>query len=71
MDMVSAFKFLIILILIIILASLTGGLHFLIKDKDKSTRLARSLTLRVGLSVFLFILLFFGYSMGWITPNFM
>jgi len=70
MDIVSAFKFLVIFILIVILISLTGGLHFLIKDKDESTRLARSLTLRVILSVFLFILIFFGYSMGWITPNF-
>ena len=70
MDIISAFKFLVIFILVVILISLTGGLHFLIKDKDESTRLARSLTLRVILSVFLFVLLFFGYSMGWITPNF-
>jgi len=42
----------------------------IINDKDKSTRMARSLTIRIILSVFLFILLLIGYSMGWITPNF-
>jgi len=44
-------------------------LHFLMKDDDQSTKMAKSLTIRVVLSVFLFILIFFGYSMGWITPN--
>jgi TRAP-type C4-dicarboxylate transport system permease large subunit len=69
MDISVIFKFLIILILAIILISLTKGLHFLMKDDDQSTKMAKSLTIRVVLSVFLFILIFFGYSMGWITPN--
>ena len=69
MDISVVFKFLIIFILIIILISLTKGLHFLMKDDDQSTKMAKSLTIRVVLSVFLFILIFFGYSMGWITPN--
>jgi TRAP-type C4-dicarboxylate transport system permease large subunit len=69
MDISVIFKFLIIFILVIILISLTKGLHFLMKDDDQSTKMAKSLTIRVVLSVFLFILIFFGYSMGWITPN--
>jgi TRAP-type C4-dicarboxylate transport system permease large subunit len=69
MDISVVFKFLIIFILAIILISLTKGLHFLMKDDDQSTKMAKSLTIRVVLSVFLFILIFFGYSMGWITPN--
>ena len=69
MDISVVFKFLIIFILSIILISLTKGLHFLMKDDDQSTKMAKSLTIRVVLSVFLFILIFFGYSMGWITPN--
>jgi phosphoglycerol transferase MdoB-like AlkP superfamily enzyme len=69
MDISVIFKFLIIFILSIILISLTKGLHFLMKDDDQSTKMAKSLTIRVVLSVFLFILIFFGYSMGWITPN--
>jgi TRAP-type C4-dicarboxylate transport system permease large subunit len=69
MDISVAFKFLIIFILAIILISLTRGLHFLMKDDDQSTKMAKSLTIRIVLSVFLFILIFVGYSMGWITPN--
>lgn len=69
MDISIAFKFLIIFILAIILISLTRGLHFLMKDDDQSTKMAKSLTIRIVLSVFLFILIFVGYSMGWITPN--
>jgi TRAP-type C4-dicarboxylate transport system permease large subunit len=69
MDISIAFKFLIIFILAIILISLTRGLHFLMKDDDQSTKMAKSLTIRIVLSVFLFILIFVGYSMGWITPS--
>jgi len=69
MDISVAFKFLIIFILAIILISLTRGLHFLMKDDDQSTKMAKSLTIRIVLSVFLFILIFVGYSMEWITPN--
>ena len=69
MDISIVFKFLIIFILVIILISLTKGLHFLMKDDDQSMKMAKSLTIRIVLSVFLFILIFFGYSMGWITPN--
>ena len=69
MDISVVFKFLIIFILVIILISLTKGLHFLMKDDDQSIKMAKSLTIRIVLSVFLFILIFFGYSMGWITPN--
>ena len=69
MDISIVFKFLIIFILVIILISLTKGLHFLMKDDDQSNKMAKSLTIRVVLSVLLFILIFVGYSMGWITPN--
>ncbi len=69
MDITVAFKFLIIFILIIILISLTRGLHFLMKDDDQSVKMAKSLTIRIVLSVLLFILIFVGWSLGWISPN--
>tara|TARA_X000001036_G_C20336650_1_gene666755 strand:+ start:51 stop:266 length:216 start_codon:yes stop_codon:yes gene_type:complete len=69
MDITVAFKFVIIFILIIILISLTRGLHFLMKDDDQSVKMAKSLTIRIVLSVLLFILIFVGWSMGWISPN--
>ncbi len=65
------FKALIIIILLMILASLAAGVIFLVKDNsDKnSIRLVTSLTVRISLSVLLFILLLFGYYMGWIQPH--
>ena len=69
MDISVAFKFVIIFMLIIILISLTRGLHFLMKDDDQSVKMAKSLTIRIVLSVLLFILIFVGWSMGWISPN--
>ena len=69
MDISVAFKFVIIFILIIILISLTRGLHFLMKDDDQSVKMAKSLTIRIVLSVLLFILIFVGWFMGWISPN--
>lgn len=65
------FKTIIIIILIVILLSLTKGLHFLMKDDDQSRKMVRSLTIRIILSIFLFLLILFGYWMGWIAPNHM
>ena len=63
------FKTIIIIILIVILLSLTKGLHFLMKDDYQSRKMVRSLTIRIVLSIFLFLLILFGYWMGWIAPN--
>ncbi|MEL0104811.1 MAG: DUF2909 family protein, partial [Methylophilaceae bacterium] len=41
------FKAIIVILLIIILLSLTKGLHFLIKDDDQSTKMVKSLTIRI------------------------
>ena len=69
MDMTQIFKFIVIFILLLILLSLTKGFHFLMKDGDQSKKMVVTLSIRIGLSVFLFILMFFGYHMGWVTPN--
>jgi len=69
LEFASIYKFIVILLLVIILLSLTKGLHFLVKDDEKSLRMVKSLTLRIVLSVLLFILLFFGFYMGWLSPN--
>ncbi|MDA9086820.1 twin transmembrane helix small protein [Methylophilaceae bacterium] len=69
MEIASIYKFIVLLLLIVILLSLTRGLHFLIKDDDKSLNMVKSLTVRIVLSVLLFVLLFFGFYMGWLSPN--
>jgi len=57
------------LILLGIVGSLASALFFLVKDKQDSKRTVRALTLRVGLSVSLFVLLLAAYYMGLIQPR--
>ena len=63
------FKIVIIILLLIILASLSSGMFFLVRDKGQSNRTVKSLTVRIVLSITLFILLFIGFKAGWIQPH--
>ena len=63
------FKLLVVALLLAILASLAGGLIFLIRDKGQSERTVKSLTLRIALSIALFLLLLIGYATGLIQPH--
>lgn len=62
-------KTLIIINLALILISLGSGVFFLAKDDGKSTRVVRSLTVRVFLSFTLIALLVIGYMTGAIVPH--
>ena len=62
-------QFAVPLILLGIIGSLASALFFLVKDKQDSKRTVRALTLRVGLSVSLFVLLLVAYYMGLIQPR--
>ena len=62
-------KVLIVACLVAIIASLGSGLFHLVNDKGESKRMVKALTLRVALSVALFILLFIAWSQGMITPH--
>jgi Protein of unknown function (DUF2909) len=53
-------KFVVVLILLSIIFSLGSALYYMIRDKGQSTRTVRALTFRVGLSIFLFVLLMLG-----------
>ncbi|MBN9131958.1 MAG: hypothetical protein ABS69_13895 [Nitrosomonadales bacterium SCN 54-20] len=59
-------KIVIVLLLFLIFASLGSALYYLIKDKGHDTRVVKSLTLRIGLSLFLFTLLMAGTYFGFI-----
>jgi hypothetical protein len=69
MDIQTLYKSLIVFLLIIVILSLTSGLHFLLKDVNQSNRMVASLTIRVGLSILLFVLILIGYKLGLIQPN--
>ena len=62
-------KALIVLILAAIVVSLGSGLFDLVKGEAGSKRAVNALTVRVALSVLLFVLLFVAWKAGFITPN--
>lgn len=62
-------KIIVALILVAVLASLASAMVFLVKDGGKTRRTVRALTVRISLSVLLFLFLLFGYWMGWFVPN--
>lgn len=62
-------KYLILLLFIFILYSLGSALYYMMKDGGSSKRMVKALTLRVGVSILLFIFLLFAFWMGWIKPT--
>jgi hypothetical protein len=63
------FKTIIVVLLFIVIFSLGQALFFLIKDEKGSDRMLKALTWRIGLSVFIFILLIIGQAVGLIQPH--
>lgn len=57
-------KIFVILMLLLILGSLFSALTFLYKDGGQGTRTAKALTVRIALSIILFISLMLGYYFG-------
>ena len=52
-----------------ILLSLGSALFYLVRDKGSTNRTVNALTVRVGISVALFLFILFSYWMGWIQPR--
>ncbi|HET6756674.1 MAG TPA: twin transmembrane helix small protein [Burkholderiales bacterium] len=59
-------RIVVILFIIVILASLGSALYYLVKDKGQSDRTVRALTVRISLSIVLFVLLMAGFYFGFI-----
>ena len=62
-------RFLILACLLAIVLSLGSALVSLVRNKGESSRMAQALTIRVGLSVLLFVLLLVAWRLGWIEPH--
>jgi len=60
---------LILACLIAIVVSLASSLFYLVNDKGESRKMVKALTVRVTLSVLLFILLLLAWSQGLIQPH--
>lgn len=63
------YKIIIVLLLFAVIISLTSGMFFLVHDKGESDRTVKSLTIRISLSIALFLMLFIGYFTGMIQPH--
>ena len=59
----------VIAVLILIVASLGSAAVFMVRGRGDSTRMAKALAWRVGLSVALFIFLMAGYYFGLFKPH--
>jgi len=62
-------RIVVVIFLILIVLSLGSALLFLVKDRGQSKRTVKTLALRVGLSITLFLLLMAGYYFGLITQK--
>jgi hypothetical protein len=62
-------RFVVLTFVAFILFSLFSALFFLLKDRGNSTRTAKALTIRVVLSITLFVLLLLGFHFGFITQR--
>ena len=59
-------KVLVVLLLLGIVGSLFSGLFYIWRDRGSGVRTVRALTLRIGLSISLFLLLLVGFRFGFI-----
>lgn len=62
-------RFIVFIFVGFILVSLFSALYFLLKDKGGTTRTVKALTVRVVLSITLFVLLLLGFHFGFITQR--
>lgn len=62
-------KIIILILLLLVLISLGAGMFTMIKDRNKTDRTVKFLTVRIALSVSLFVLLIVSFFMGWIQPH--
>jgi len=62
-------KILVIVFLVFIVGSLGSALYYLVRDKGGSDRTVKALTVRISLSIALFVLLMAGYYFGFIPKT--
>ncbi len=62
-------RLIVIAMLIIIFASLASALVYLFRERGQSTRMAKALTVRIAVSISLFLLLMAGFYFGIIPPT--
>lgn len=54
---------------IVIIGSLASAFFYLMRDKGTTNRTVNALTVRIGLSIALFLFVLFAHHMGWIEST--
>ena len=62
-------RILVLLLLVGVLVSLFSGLFFMNRDQGDSRRMLTAMTIRISLSVLLFLVLFLAWRTGAIQPH--
>lgn len=62
-------RYLIILVLVVIVASLASAMFFLIRDHGQTDRTVKALTVRISLSIILISLIGLGLWLGVLPPK--
>ncbi|MBV8658571.1 MAG: twin transmembrane helix small protein [Burkholderiales bacterium] len=62
-------KVIVVLLILCILAALGTALYSLMRHQGDSKRTVKALTVRIGLSIFLFVLLLLSYKAGLVHPH--
>ena len=62
-------RFIVIPAFLGILGSLGSALVYLMRDRGGRNRTVNALTVRIGLSIVLFLFVLFSYHMGWIQST--
>lgn len=68
-EKMDAFKVVVVGLLAAVVLSLGSALFHLVNDKGDSKKMVHALTLRIGLSIALFILIMIGWKLGLVTPH--
>ena len=62
-------RILVLLVFLGIVASLVSAGVYLMKDRGKSSRMAYALTVRIGLSILLFLFILLAWRLDWIQAT--
>lgn len=66
----SGIKWLVLAIFFAIVLSLVSAMVQLVRDnKGETRRMVRALSVRIGLSILLFIVLWAAWKLGWVEPH--
>ena len=62
-------KWVIVVAFVLIIGSLASAMVFLIRDRGRTRNVVRSLSLRVGFSIALFLFILLAHHFGWIEAG--